>query len=184
MGTLARTVWTDDDGSGTTGSIVNNAELQAIYDAVEGDLKSANFAAVTTKSVQDNMLAGEIHFFGGDQGEAVADAAYPAGDVIAVHPGTNEWRVDKAHLTGTYKLEAMVKADASGGIVTVELYNLTDAAGIASSEAAGTGSTTGERAISGAITFPAAGTTKRYGIKVKVSAGMGFCWGVRLVRTA
>lgn len=29
--TITRSTWTDDDGSGTTGSIINNAELQKIY---------------------------------------------------------------------------------------------------------------------------------------------------------
>jgi hypothetical protein len=42
MGTINRTTLTDDDGSGTTGSILNNAELQSWYDAVEGELIALN----------------------------------------------------------------------------------------------------------------------------------------------
>jgi hypothetical protein len=33
--TISRTTWTDDDGSGTTGSIVNNAFLQGLYDQID-----------------------------------------------------------------------------------------------------------------------------------------------------
>lgn len=33
--TITRTSWTDDDGTGTTGTIINNAQLQAIYDAID-----------------------------------------------------------------------------------------------------------------------------------------------------
>lgn len=37
---ITRTTWTDDDGTGTTGSILNNAQLQLIYDKI--DLLIAN----------------------------------------------------------------------------------------------------------------------------------------------
>lgn len=33
--TATRSTWTDDDGSGSTGSIINNAELQKVYDAMD-----------------------------------------------------------------------------------------------------------------------------------------------------
>ncbi len=33
--TITRTSWTDDDGTGTTGTIINNAQLQAVYDAID-----------------------------------------------------------------------------------------------------------------------------------------------------
>lgn len=35
VSTITRTHWTDDDGSGTTGTIINEAQLQAIYDAID-----------------------------------------------------------------------------------------------------------------------------------------------------
>lgn len=35
VSTITRTTWTDDDGTGTTGTILNNAQLQAEYDAVD-----------------------------------------------------------------------------------------------------------------------------------------------------
>jgi hypothetical protein len=89
MGTLTRTTWTDDDGTGRTGSVINNSELQGIYAAVEGDLKSANSPSVTTKSIQDNVLGSDIWFFGGDQRAGVTDAAYPSGAGFdKLHPNT------------------------------------------------------------------------------------------------
>lgn len=32
---ITRVVWTDDDGTGTTGTILDNAQLQLIYDSIE-----------------------------------------------------------------------------------------------------------------------------------------------------
>ena len=41
MTTINRATWTDDDGSGTTGTIINNARLQGdIYDKIDGALAS------------------------------------------------------------------------------------------------------------------------------------------------
>lgn len=37
MSQLPRVTWTDDDGSDTTGTIINNAQLQAIYDSIDDD---------------------------------------------------------------------------------------------------------------------------------------------------
>lgn len=33
---ITRTTWIDDDGSGTTGSIINNAWLQTLYNQIDG----------------------------------------------------------------------------------------------------------------------------------------------------
>lgn len=188
MGTLTRTTWTDDDGSGRTGSVINNSELQGIFAAVEGDLKSANFPSVTTKSIQDVVLATDVYVFGGSMTTFITDAAFPSGAGFdKLHPHTSVLSVDSALLTGTFKLEAMLKADGSGGTITVALVNLSDGApdtAVTGSTITGSGSTTPERVRSGAITFAAGGAAKNYGIKVKTGAGGGAAWGVRLVRTA
>jgi hypothetical protein len=188
MGTLSRTTWTDDDGTGRTGSVINNTELQAIYAAVEGDVKSANFPLVTTKSVQDVILGTDVYFFGGSMDAGVTDAAYPSGAGFdKLHPHTTVLNIDSALLTGTFKLEAMLKADAAAGTISVALVNLSDGTpdtAVTGSTVTGTGSTTGERQRSGAITFAASGAAKNYGIKVKTTAGAVAAWGVRLVRTA
>src|SRR6266851_4890847 len=38
---ISRSTWTDDDGSGTTGSIINNAELAKIYDNIDALVPAA-----------------------------------------------------------------------------------------------------------------------------------------------
>jgi hypothetical protein len=53
MGTIARSTLTDDDGSGTTGSIWNASELAKIYDNIDTEVKSATNPTVATKSVID-----------------------------------------------------------------------------------------------------------------------------------
>ncbi|MGE4056635.1 MAG: hypothetical protein AB7F99_17735 [Vicinamibacterales bacterium] len=42
---IARRTWTDDDGSGTTGTILNNAELQRLYDDIDAALAALSSLA-------------------------------------------------------------------------------------------------------------------------------------------
>lgn len=58
MGTMVRSTLTDDDGSGLTGSIVNNSELQKIYDNIDTEVKSATNPNVTTKAIIDRVSSG------------------------------------------------------------------------------------------------------------------------------
>lgn len=192
MGTISRTTWTDDDGTGRTGSIINNAELQAIYAAVEGDIKSANFPLVSTKSIQDNVLVGmAIARFGGDINSIVSQTAIVAGATIAAcHHGTKTVAFDSALLAaGTYRLRGALKS-SGGGTITIGLYNLTDSPN-ASPIATITCSVNdaGTVITSSALTaanFPATGTTKTYGVKPLVSgAGVeGNGYEIELVRSA
>lgn len=189
MGALTRTVWTDDDGSGTTGSIIDNAELQKIYDAVEGDVESPNNPTVTTKSVQDNLIAGvPVVHLGGDPNAVITATAITSGSThAACHRGTRQRSFDSALVAGgTYRLRGML-ASAGGGTVTLGLYNLTDSPN-GSPLATITSATddVGSEVTSSAITFPAAGTAKKYGVKPLVSgAGVeGNAWELELVRTA
>lgn len=189
MATLTRVVWTDDDGSGTTGSIIDNAELQKIFDAIEADLESANNPAVTTKSVQDNVIAGiPVVHFGGDPNAIVTGTAVAAGaSHAACHRGTRQRSFDSALVAaGTYRLRGML-ASAGGGTITVGLYNLTDSPDASPVATITSGSDdVGTEHTSSGITFPAPGTAKTYGIKSVVSgAGVeGGGWAFELVRTA
>lgn len=45
---ITRTAWTDDDGSGTTGTIINNAEKTTIYNQIDAAIDGAD---ATTRSV-------------------------------------------------------------------------------------------------------------------------------------
>jgi len=81
---ITRTPWIDDDGTGTTGTIINNAEKQALYNQIDGAITqpwidvpfaAANFSAlapmtwtVTAAGVATNRytLTGRVlvwHFF-------------------------------------------------------------------------------------------------------------------------
>lgn len=191
MGTIVRTTWVDDDGTGRTGSIINNAELQAIFAAVEADVKSANFPLVSTKSVQDALMAAGFPYVAGRDDYYVYNTNYDAGagyDKLA--KGTHPIRFDPAWLTGTWKLEAYVRSDNAAGIATVALFNLSDAtpdAAMAGSEVSSAGDiTAGQRVLSGAVTFPGGGAVKEFGVKPKsnnAANGVNVI-GWRLVRTA
>ncbi len=131
---------------------------------------------------------GEIFAFGGDVSSPVTATAYPSGATVdKLHVGTAIYNVDSANLVGTYKIEAMIRGDGTV-IVTAAIVNLSDGAPdtpLATAASAAATSTTGERVVSGAITFASSGTAKNYGIKVKLNvAGAGYVWGVRLIRTA
>jgi len=76
MGTLARSHWTDDDGSGTTGSLIDEAELQKIYDNVDAEVKSATYPLVQTKTVIDMVMAAQV---GGSATTGIGGAITSAG---------------------------------------------------------------------------------------------------------
>ena len=127
---------------------------------------------------------GEVFVFGSQSSSPVTVTSYPSGASFAtLHPGTSVWAVDPATLTGTYKIEATGVQDTAGTL-SVAIVNLTDGAPDTPLATATITSLTGEVATSGAITFPAGGAVKQFGIKTKVSANTGFLIGVRVVRTA
>lgn len=184
MGTMARSHFTDDDGSGAAGSIINESELQKIYDNVDAEVKSASNPTVTTKSIIDCLLAGIPFPFGGTSLYGVLQAAYPSGATgDKLSPNTGVFHVDAALLTGTYKLEAMLATEASA-TVSLALVNLTDGAPDTPLVTITSTSTTGLRVQSSAITFAAAGAAKDYGVKIKTDdvTKKGFAWGIRLIR--
>lgn len=184
MGTVSRSTLTDDDGSGTTGSIVNNSELQKVYDNVEAEVKSASNPTITTKSIIDNVMAGIPFLFGGTALYGVLQAAYPSGasfDKLA--PNTSVWHVDASLLTGTYKLEAILAAETPATI-SLALVNLSDGSPDTAIVTITSASTTGQRVQSGAITFAAPGVAKDYGVKIKTddATKRGYAWGIRVIR--
>jgi hypothetical protein len=52
--TISRTAWTDDDGTGTTGTVINNAVKTELYDQVDAALASVGNPANLTASVPVN----------------------------------------------------------------------------------------------------------------------------------
>lgn len=128
---------------------------------------------------------GDVFFFGGDASSPVEVTSYPSGATYdKCHAGSAWFNKNSGDLPGgTYKLEAMLMG-AGGGTVTLALVNLTDGSPDTALVEISSSSTTGERQISGAITFAAAGAAKTYGLKAKVNSGAGFAWAARLTRTA
>lgn len=54
---VPRSTWVDDDGSGTLGTIVNNAQLQAIYSNIDAESNSLIFPDFLTKTLKDSFRA-------------------------------------------------------------------------------------------------------------------------------
>lgn len=149
-------------------------------------------AAGTLQWTQDEIDAvnsgtaglGETFAFGGQSSSPVT-GAYPVGAGFnTLHPGTAVYAEDSANIAaGTYKLAGI--GVVTSGTLTVILVNLSDGAPETPIASLTFTSTTGERQISAAITFVAAGASKNYGIKAKVSAGgEGFAWALSLQRIA
>lgn len=163
---------------------------EASYDFVEKDA-SGNVirGPITIPSTTLGLTGGigEIYTMGGTQLALVTDTAYPAGATQdKLHTDSAIWPVDSANLPGTYALQVTIKSGDGVHNVTVGLVNLSDGSpDNALVECAGS-SATGAVVTSGAITFPAGGTSKNYGIKVKVDAALaavgGNAWGARIVR--
>lgn len=196
MGTLARTAWQDNTlPDGSDGTPVNNAELQKVYDAIEGDVRSANVPTVSTKSIIDDVIAGVPVLMGGDD-VWTPDNVYPNGSVFfntatgtfILIPLARIWRVDSAYLQqGTYVVEAMLQVDNAAAVAHLGLFNLTDAPNAAMvevvSDANGPG---GFIYQSPPIVFPAPGVVKNYALKIYASPA-GYrakVWSARIVRIA
>lgn len=128
---------------------------------------------------------GEVFVFGGDPTSPVTAAAYLAGATFdKLHAGTAVFSLDSANLApGTYVLQLTGVVSAAATLTTA-IVNLTDGSPDTPLAEATLTSLTGQIATSGTITFAAAGATKQYGIKTKITANDGAAFGIRLVRTA
>jgi hypothetical protein len=123
----------------------------------------------------------EIFIFGGNSSIVITDVAYPVGATVdKLHNGTAVFEVDTDTLPGTYQLQGMLLAD--GGTVTAALVNLSDGFPDIPIVTITSVSATGELVNSLDIVLPAGGSSKQFGIKVKVSAGAGYAWGIKMVK--
>lgn len=126
-------------------------------------------------------VGSELVVFAGDPNVPIVATSYPVGTTFdKLHGGTLIWNFNSANVVGTYALEGMLIGN--GGTVTAALVNLSDGSPETALVTIASTSTTGERQQSSAVTFAASGAAKSYAIKVKVSAGYGLAWSLRLVR--
>lgn len=133
----------------------------------------------------NQALLGDVFVFGGDSTSPITATSYPAGTTFdTCHAGTSWISLDSGNLpSGTYVLEGMLLS-VGGDDVTAGLVNLSDGSPETPLVEIASTSLTGERKRSGTITFPTAGASKTFAVKVKTAAGSGFAWGLRLLRTA
>ena len=59
MGTINRSVWVDDIGDGITGTVINNSELQKIYDNIDAEIKSPTYPTIKTRDIIDQAYSGD-----------------------------------------------------------------------------------------------------------------------------
>lgn len=128
-------------------------------------------------------IGSELVTLGGDPDVPITATAYPSGTTYdKAHGGTLLFVFNSANLVGTYALEGMLLGN--GGTVTAALVNLSDGSPDTAMVTIASSNATGDRQVSTAVTFAAAGANKTYAVKVKVSAGSGRAWALRLVRTS
>lgn len=187
LGQIARSNRIDDDGTRTKGSPINNADLQATYDAIEGAIFSGNFPNVAVRSLLDMVMAGIPFNAGGTDAVGEAAVAYPAGatlDLLA--PNSRPIVLDSAHVFyGQYKFEAVLNTNNAAYEARLALFNLTDAPNTVMMEILST-SLTGQLVQSGVLVWPAPGAAKTYGFKLRTTnaAGLAKAWGIRLIRVS
>lgn len=130
------------------------------------------------------FIGDTVFAFGSNSAALVANASYNSGATYdKLQAGSVPWRKDPATLVGTYVLEVTGVMNAAGTL-TVALVNLTDGSPDTPLVEATLSSTTGQLSRSAAITFPAGGSDKYFGIKAKVSTASGSVIGASIVRTA
>lgn len=124
----------------------------------------------------------EVFVFCSNSASLVTVTTYATGATFdKLQPGSSVWSVDSDTLTDSYILE-INGVQNTAGTLTVALVNLTDGSPDTPLVTAAITSTTGARAVSVPITFPAGGSAKTYGIKAQVSANSGFVTGARIRR--
>lgn len=139
---------------------------------------------ITPTNAGVDGIGDAIFVFGSNSAALVTNTSYVTGATYdKLQAGSVPWRKDPAQLTGTYVLE-VTGVQNTAGTLTVALVNLTDGAPDTPIATATITSTTGALARSAAITFPAGGSDKYFGIKPKVSANSGAVIGASIVRTA
>lgn len=127
---------------------------------------------------------GEIFAFGSNSSSPITGTSYPSGATFdTLQPGSAVYRQDSANLSGTYAIQA-TGVTSTTNTLTVAFVDLSDGAPDTPLATCAITSTTGAVVTSAAITFPAGGSTKNYGIKVKVDSGSAYLIGVTLMRTA
>jgi len=88
---ITRTAWTDDDGSGTTGTILNNAEKTALYVQIDAAIKHS------TCSVYNNAV------------QSIGSASH-----TALTFNAEEWDADALHSTGANTSRITIPTGGAG----------------------------------------------------------------------
>ena len=152
---------------------------------------SADVTVWTVDNVQAITLSatiiGENLPMFGDASQSVNDTSVPSGataDKLA--PGSKIMPIDSANVTGTWALRAMLITENASHAASLILANLTDGSPDAAMVTITSTSTTGELVTSSAITFPASGSTKNFGVKLTSANSATYvqAFGAELVRTA
>lgn len=150
--------------------------LESSYGAVLWTVDNVASIGLSTAAIGSELVV-----FAGQNNSPITATAYPVGTTYAsMHAGTLIWSFNTINLVGTYALEGMCLGN--GGTVSASLMNLSDGNPQTPMVTISSANSAGERQVSGAITFPAGGVSKLYGIKTVVTAGYGYCWALRLVR--
>lgn len=147
---------------------VNNVLIWSVDNIVTENI------SITGVSIQRDLM--------GDPTSPITSLTYPSGATYdKCHAGTKIINFDSEQIgPGIFALEGMMMA-VGGGSVFAALVNLTDQPDTPMVTMA-TNSTTGVLVQSGGIVLPPGGAAKDYGVKVRVSSGAGFVWGLSIRR--
>jgi hypothetical protein len=94
--TIARTAWIDDDGTGTTGTVINNAWKTEMYNQIDG-------ALAQVLPLAGGTLTGDLKF---------TDATYDIGKAGATRP--RSVHVSQSVVIGTAVPDASYRMDVAG----------------------------------------------------------------------
>lgn len=131
------------------------------------------------------IVGSVLYAFEGDAQTPIANTTYVVGGTVdTTHAGTSLYVVDSVAIpSGTYALQAMIAGTGGANTVSVALMDLDTAPNTPIAVASGS-SAVGIQVTSATVVFTAPGAAKRYGIKVLVSAGVGYAWSANLLRTS
>lgn len=186
------TTYSDSTGTSNANPIVlDSAGRCTIYLDIVNYKFILKTAAGVTLWTQDNIQSTALNLsavgsvladFGGDPTVPIVSTSFPVGSTYdKFHAGSNWVAITSTAVpAGTYRLGGMGKSSA--GNTTVEVVNITvdsDVLVLSGLVSAATGGV-----ITPLDSFTATAGANLYGIKVKNSLGVGFAWGIKIVRTA
>ena len=110
--TITRTAWIDDDGTGTSGTVINNAEKTTIYNQIDAALAQLAQLAGGNNFTGSQTIAGLLNVVG-----------FGVNQFVASGPGSLSLQIQNTSATATSKSEIALGNNANAALLDIVSYS-------------------------------------------------------------